>query len=45
MLRVSELRLLNDRLGTNITDDDLPDLLASFGKTEDGTVTADEFLK
>jgi len=45
VLRVSELRLLNDRLGTNITDDDLPDLLASFEKTEDGTVTADEFLK
>jgi len=44
VLRLSEIKLLNDRLGTNITDEDLPELRATFGLDADSAITAETFL-
>merc|ERR1711966_29055 len=44
-LLVSEILLLNDRLGTVVQETDLQELLESFGLEKDGPISSEEFLR
>lgn len=44
-LRVNEFKLLNDRLGTNIQDEDGPEIMADLGIGPEETISVDNFIK